>query len=191
MIQMERKLLVMFVGLFITSTLLYGQVVGVKTNVLMDVTKTINLGAEFGLNKQTTLDLSFNYNPWNDKEKMTKMFVFQPEYRYWFCERFNGHFLGVHAHAGVYQFAGVKMPFGIWENLEDHRFKGSFYGGGISYGYQWILGRHWSLEGNIGVGYAWVKYEQFKCKNCEPKVDEGHKNYFGPTKAAVSLIYLF
>lgn len=189
--QMERRrLLIMFVGLF-TSTLLFSQVAGLKTNILMDATKTINLGAEIGLGKQATMDLTFNYNPWNNNSKMTKMFAFQPEYRYWLCERFNGHFLGIHAHAGVYQFAGVKMPFGIWKNLEEHRFKGHFYGGGISYGYQWVLGKHWNLEGNIGVGYARVKYEQFKCRNCEPKVGEGNKNYFGPTKAGVSLIYLF
>ena len=36
-----------------------------------------------------------------------------------------------------------------------------------------------------------VKYEQFECKTCGEKVKEGHKNYVGPTKAAVSLIYLF
>lgn len=186
----RRRLLIMFVSLFLT-TLLYSQVVGLKTNLLMDATKTINLGAEIGLGKQTTLDLSFNYNPWENDSKMMKMFVFQPEYRHWFCERFNGHFLGVHALTGVYQFAGIKMPFGIWSKLEDHRFKGHLYGAGISYGYQWVLGKHWNLEGNIGLGYAWVQYEQFKCVNCQPKVDEGHKNYFGPTKAAVSLIYLF
>ena len=83
------------------------------------------------------------------------------------------------------------MPWGIWPELEDHRFKGHFYGAGISYGYQWILAKHWNLEGNIGVGYARVKYEQFECKTCGEKVSEGHKNYVGPTKAAISLIYLF
>ena len=62
---------------------------------------------------------------------------------------------------------------------------------GVSYGYQWILAKHWNLEGNIGVGYARVKYEQFECKTCGEKVSEGHKNYLGPTKAAISLIYLF
>lgn len=175
-----------------TSTLLYGQAVGIKTNILMDATKTINLGIEIGLSKKSTLDLYANYNPWTYGEnKMMKMLMLQPEYRYWFCDRFNGHFIGIHAHGGVYQVAGIKMPFGIWENLEGHRYKGHFYGGGISYGYQWILNKHWNLEGNIGVGYVRAKYEQFECKTCGAKVDEGNKNYVGPTKAAISLIYLF
>lgn len=158
----------------------------------MDATKTINIGAEIGLSKKSTLDLYVNYNPWKyGDHKMTKMLMVQPEYRLWLCERFNGHFFGVHAQAGIYQFAGIDMPFGIWDNLKDHRYKGQFYGVGLSYGYQWILSKHWNLEGNIGAGYIRADYEQFKCKNCEPKVDEGHKNYIGPTKAAISLIYIF
>lgn len=105
--------------------------------------------------------------------------------------RFNGHFLGFHLHGGIYQVAGIDMPFGLWDGLNDSRFKGHFYGAGISYGYQWILGKHWNLEANIGVGYARAKYEQYPCIECPQKTGEGHKNYFGPTKAALSLIYLF
>lgn len=188
---MRKRSFILFACLF-ASTLLYSQVIGIKTNLLMDATRTINLGAEVALGKKSTLDLYANYNPWEYGEhKMMKMLMIQPEYRYWFCDRFNGHFIGIHAHAGVYQFAGLKVPFGIWDDLEDHRFKGHFYGAGISYGYQWVFSKHWNLEGNIGVGYTNFQYEKFKCKNCEPKVDEGHKNYVGPTKAAVSLIYLF
>lgn len=101
----------------------------------MDVTKTINLGAEIGLSKKSTLDLYVNYNPWKINDtKMFKMFLFQPEYRYWFCDRFNGHFVGVHLHAGVYQAMGVDMPFGLWDELGNNRFKGNFYGVGLSYG---------------------------------------------------------
>lgn len=189
--EMRRKLM-LFVCLTALSSLAYGQVAGVKTNVLMDITKTINLGTEIGLNRRSTLDLYFNYNPWKKNDyKMFKQFAFQPEYRYWFCERFNGHFVGVHAHAGVFQAAGIDLPFGLWDQLEDHRFKGHFYGAGVSYGYQWLLGRHWNLEANIGVGYVRAEYDKYKCVKCSDKLEEGGKNYFGPTKAAVSLIYLF
>lgn len=188
----KKKKLFVFVCLLSFAFLAYGQVVGIKTNLLMDVTKTINLGAEVGLSKRSTLDLYANYNPWEKSNmKMFKMLMLQPEYRYWFCERFNGHFVGVHLHGGVYQAAGIDMPFGLWPELENNRFKGNFYGGGISYGYQWIMGKHWNIEANIGVGYARVKYEKYPCKECGEKSEEGNKNYFGPTKAAVSLIYLF
>ena len=187
----KRRTLILFACLF-TATLLYGQAVGVKTNLLMDATRTINLGAEIGLSKKSTLDLYANYNPWKYKEfKMMKMLAFQPEYRYWFCDRFNGHFIGALLHGGIYQAAGIKMPFDMWKELENYRFKGHFYGFGVSYGYQWILGRHWNLEANIGVGYVRAQYKKYKCENCATKEGEGHKNYVGPTKAALSLIYLF
>lgn len=170
----------------------YAQQAGIKTNLLMDATKTVNLGAEVGVSKKSTIDLYFNYNPWKKNNyKMFKQLSFQPEYRYWFCERFNGHFVGAHLHGGIYQAAGIDMPWGIWDELEDNRFKGHFYGLGVSYGYQWLLGRHWNLEANIGLGYARVKYEKYPCITCADKEGEGHKNYLGPTKAAVSLIYLF
>ena len=155
----KKRILFLFVTLF-ASTLLYSQVVGVKTNLVMDAMKMINLGAEVGLSKKLTLDLYANYNPWKYKDqKMMKMLAIQPELRYWFCDKFNGHFVGFHVHGGVYQAAAINMPWGIWPELEDHRFKGHFYGAGISYGYQWILAKHWNLEGNIGVGYARVKYQ--------------------------------
>lgn len=148
----KKRILFLFVTLF-ASTLLYSQVVGVKTNVVMDALKIINLGAEVGLSKKLTLDLYANYNPWTYKDqKMMKMLAFQPELRYWFCDKFNGHFVGAHLHGGVYQAAAIDMPWGIWPELKDHRFKGHFYGFGVSYGYQWILGKHWNLEGNIGIG---------------------------------------
>ena len=147
----KKRILFLFVTMF-ASTLLYSQVVGVKTNVEMDAMKIINFGAEIGLSKKLTLDLYANYNPWKYKEeKMMKMLAIQPELRYWLCDKFNGHFVGFHVHGGVYQAAAIDMPWGIWPVLTDHRFKGNFYGAGVSYGYQWILGKHWNLEGNIGV----------------------------------------
>ena len=72
----KKRILFLFVTLF-ASTLLYSQVVGVKTNVVMDALKIINLGAEVGLSKKLTLDLYANYNPWKYKDqKMMKMSCF-------------------------------------------------------------------------------------------------------------------
>ena len=45
-----------------------------------------------------SLDISGNYNPWTlPDDKSIKHWLVQPELRYWLHERFNGHFLGVHA----------------------------------------------------------------------------------------------
>lgn len=48
---------------------LSAQNVAVKTNLLYDVSTTINLGAEIGLSPKWTLDLSANYNGWDFQRK--------------------------------------------------------------------------------------------------------------------------
>ena len=54
-----------------------------------------------------------------------------------------------------------------------------------------MLGKHWNLEAEIGVGYAYTRYDKYMCPRCGSKVGSGHHNYFGPTKAAINLVYLF
>lgn len=153
------------------------------------------MGVEIGVGKKHTMQLFYGLNDWEtgqDKDrKLLKHWVINPEYRYWFCHRFNGSFIGVHAFGGEYNAANIRMPFGWWRDLRDHRFEGWFAGAGVSYGYQRVLARHWNFEGAIGVGAAYIDYSKFKCRTCGRKVDDGHKTYIGPTKLALSLVYLF
>ena len=71
------------------------------------------------------------------------------------------------------------------------RYQGWFAGGGISYGYVIALGVHWNLEFVLGVGYSYVDYDTFLCPDCGKHVGSGTHHYVGPTKAAISLAYLF
>ena len=91
----------------------------------------------------------------------------------------------------MYHTTGIDLPFSPFDDLKDFRYKGQFYGGGISYGYQFVLGRHWNLGATIGIGYAYVRYKKYECEECGDMVEKSHKNYFGPTKAALNLIYIF
>lgn len=189
----KRNRILIFIGLMLCVLHAHGQNVALKTNLLADATTTINLAAEIGLKPKTTLDLYVNYNPWSlGNNKVFKYVMFQPEYRFWFCERFTGSFLGFHAHGGIFNVGGIDMPFGIWPGLKDYRYEGEFIGAGISYGYQWVLSKHWNIEANIGAGYAYVNFDKYKCKNCgKLQEKDKHKHYVGPTKAAISLVYLF
>ncbi|MCD8266134.1 MAG: DUF3575 domain-containing protein, partial [Prevotellaceae bacterium] len=47
------------------------------------------------------------------------------------------------------------------------------------------------MEAEIGLGYAYTKFDKFDCDNCKANDDKLHHNYVGPTKAAVNLIYVF
>ena len=46
------------------------------------------------------------------------------------------------------------------------------------------------MEATVGVGYARVDYDRYNCQDCGTKLNSGHKNYFGPTKLGLSLIYI-
>lgn len=159
----------------------------VKTNALYWATSTTNLGMEFALSPKHTLDISGNWNPFTYSHgKKLKHWGVQPEFRYWTCERFNGHFFGIHAHYADFNVANIKQL-----GLKGRKYQGDLYGAGVSYGYQWVLGNHWNLEATIGLGYARINYDKYEgCGSCGKKVKDGNKNYFGPTKVGLSLIYV-
>ena len=92
-----RKILLIALSLtaFITTT--KAQDVGIKTNIAHWATASPNLGVEIGLGRQTTMDISAGFNPFSfSGGKQWKHWLVQPEFRWWTCERFNGHFLGAH-----------------------------------------------------------------------------------------------
>ena len=173
------------------------QNVAVKTNLLYDAAATVNAGVEVGLAPKWTLDVSGNFNGWNmSGDHKWKHWMIQPEARYWFCDRFSGHFLGFHAHGGQFNIGGLENEFKFlgtdFSKLTDHRFQGWFAGGGIAYGYTWILGRHWNLEAEIGIGYSYIRYDKYECAGCGEQVEEDKTHhYYGPTKAAINLVYVF
>ena len=167
------------------------QKVAVKSNLLYDATTTINLGVEVGLARKWTLDVPFNYNPWKPANgRRLAHFGVQPEVRYWFCERFTRMFVGVHAHYAGFHVGGWPNWSFISKNMQNHRYQGELYGAGFSFGRSWILKKRWSIEATVGVGYAHIKYDKYPCADCGLNVNSGHKNYFGPSKVGISLVYL-
>lgn len=174
----------------------YAQKWGVKTNLLYDATTSMNLGFEVGMSEKWTFDMSGNWNPWTFSEnKKWKHWFVQPEVRYWTCKRFGGHFVAAHLWGGQYNvgnIAGLPDFLGThFSELENHRFEGWFVGAGVGYGYAWMLGKHWNLEAELAVGYAYTKYDKALCPRCGEKVGSGKHHYVGPTKAAINLVYLF
>lgn len=175
----------------------HAQKVALKTNVLYDATTTANLGLEFGMGQRWTFDISGNLNAWNAfGETRFRHWMVQPELRFWFCDRFNGHFLGLHGIGGKYNFA--KIPNNIkflgtdLSPLTDYRFQGWGAGAGLAYGYSIILSRHLNLEFELGAGYIYTRFDKFECKDCGKKLEENKPHhYVGPTKAAINLVVAF
>lgn len=167
------------------------QKVAVKTNLLYDATATINVGVEVALAPKWTLDVSGNYNAWDFcNDRKWKHFLVQPEARYWLCEKFNGHFFGLHIHGGEFNVGNVCTPLNLFGDCRNTRHEGWYYGAGISYGYQWVLGKRWNFELSAGVGYVGADYGVYEAPRCGAYLGPEHHDYFGPTKASITFIYV-
>jgi len=205
---MKRCVLVFLINLIFLGG--YSQNFGIKSNLLYDATSTINLGVEFALADKLTLDVSANYNPWAFPQKKVttsevivsqydavfKHWMIQPELRWWFCEKFNGHFVGAHLHGGQMNIGGLTFLPDRWSDrgIQKNRIEGWFVGAGIAYGYHLIMSNRLSLEFSLGVGFMYLNYDKYANYTSlrTPRKDTNSYKmyYFGPTKAGISLIYM-
>ena len=194
---MKRVILLLAIALIGVSQVLWAQKAAIKTNLFSDVFLNVNLGMEVGLAPKWTIDFTGELNAWTlSHNRRWKHWVLQPEVRYWFCDRFSGHFLGTHIHGGKYNIGGFNGRAHFLgtdaRKLKDARYQGWFIGAGVAYGYAWILNRHWNLEAEIGLGYSYTRYDKYPCAKCGTKLETNKPHhYVGPTKAAINLVYLF
>lgn len=172
-----------FVMLLVPSV--QAQRIAVKTNLVgWAAMGTVNLGVEPALWSQWTLAIDGYYNPFSyDQGRQTKMWGIQPELRYWFCQKYSGHFIGLHGQYADYDYG-----------MNKYRYNGSFSGLGLSYGYSLPLATRWRLEFNLGAGWIRKNYEKTGLPQWEdkdivfyPRVKE---NGFGITKAGLNLIFI-
>ncbi|WP_459190200.1 DUF3575 domain-containing protein [Parabacteroides sp. APC149_11_2_Y6] len=191
---MRIKLQAILLFVFATGfSSLSAQEIAVKTNLFYaGLMQTLNIGTEWKISPKLTLDLWGAYNPfplgkngYGSTNKKMKHWIIRPELRYWLCESFNGHFFGGHVFYGQYNISNIHFL-----GTGNYRKQGNAVGVGISYGYQWILSPHWSMEGAIGIGYARLHYNKYPCKECGKRISTENRNYLGPTRAAISFIYL-
>ena len=84
------------------------QDVAIKTNLIGDALLNPNLAVEVGVAPKWTVELSGQWNAWTvGNDHRWKHWVVQPEARYWFCERFSGHFVAIHALGGQYNVGNI------------------------------------------------------------------------------------
>lgn len=161
----------------------------VKTNLLVWGAVTPNVGMEFGLAPKWSVEVFAGYNPFKLSSNGVNRFWFiQPEARYWFCQRFEKHFMGIHALYGQYNIGDIKIPF--TDRFEEYRYDGWAAGMGVSYGYHLPMSKRWAWEFTIGAGYVYLKYDKFRCFDCDEYRGNKSRHYLGPTKAGISLIYM-
>lgn len=97
-------------------------------------------------------------------------------------ERLTGHFLGIYAEGGVYDFQFDK----------DKGYRGNYYAAsGLTYGYSHQLARHLALEFSLGIGYLATEYRKYTTYEGDLIwTSSGRYHFMGPTKAKISLVWL-
>ncbi len=177
-----KNVVLTFLMSFISFLYSHGENVALKTNLLYDGLISPNLGVEVRLASQWTIDISGNYNPFElSHGRMWKHWLLQPEIRRrTSAEIFSGGFLAGHLFGGEFNYS-----FG------SRRRQGWAAGIGVGYGYTWRLGSRWGIEAEIAVGYARYTYKKYPCNSCGKVLASHDRNYFGPTKAALSVVYYF
>lgn len=163
--------------------------IALRTNLLYDAALIPTIGAEFDLGKLWSIGFDYN-GSW---------FYSVSRHRYW--QTIGGYlmlrrylkaddegrpFMG--HHFGVY---GQLLTFDI--EFGDKGWQGAYpnWGGGIEYGYSAWLSNRLNIDFSIGIGYLRLKYKEY-----DPDGDSFkwrgtyRRNWFGPTKAEISLKWL-
>ena len=156
-----------------------------KTNLPFWGILWMNAAVEYKLSDNWSVDLSVYYNPVRYARSFTmKTFMIQPSLRYWFLPEMTGHFWGVHLATSIYNVAVDN----------EIRYQDTSYpllGIGVDYGYALHFNDCWGMEFNVGIGYMHTHYETFYNVENGSRISSGYYNYFGITRAGVSLIYRF
>lgn len=170
--------------------------VALKTNLLYDALTLLNYSVEVPIGKHFSA-LLYHQVPWwtwgqNNHEYCIRFMSLGTEAKWWFWrgvestnrrDKLTGHYLGVYAESGKWDFQ--------WKRSICTQ--GEHWSVGLSYGYAMPIGKYFNLEFSLSVGYASIPYRGY-IPNEDYSVlwrdasRQGRWNYFGPTKAQVSLV---
>ena len=170
---------------------------GIKTNMLYDIAALPNIGAEFYLGGNFSIAANYAHAWWAKEEKhfYWRYCCADASIRWWFgkparIKPLQGHHLGVNYQILTYDFqlgkTGIMagMPKGNLVDRANHIVA-------LEYGYSLPIARRLNLDFNVGFGYHWGLFEEYDAV-------DGHsvwqatkrRQYFGPTKLEISLVWL-
>lgn len=172
-------------------------IMAIKTNLLYDALALLNFSIEVPITKHFSA-LYYHQFPWwrwgkAKNEYCIRFLSIGAEARWWIKpdlnskrrfehDRLTGHFLGVYAESGKWDFE--------WGRNICHQ--GEHWSAGLSYGYAMPIGKHVNLEFSLSVGYASIPYRKYVPSHdyeilWKDLENQGRWHYIGPTKAQISL----
>lgn len=155
----------------------------ITTNLLYWAALAHNGGIEYAVNDRYYFSLNGACAWWSKRSdyKAYRWIVGELAFNYCFKPQSDqcGPLAGIYIQTGEFEFM----------NGPKNR-KGEFTGLGLSGGYRWKLNDRLYLNADIGIGYMYIDHRH--AVPIEGRlIYQGHNysHYFGPTKAAVSLIF--
>lgn len=119
----------------------------------------------------------------NQSGKIFKTRLVQPEFRYWLCERFNGHFFGVHGLGGEYNIAKVKLPFGLAKNGQGLPLRRLLCRRGRELRLPMVLARKWEPGGHRRRRIRTVQLRQVSLLRLRPAARIRKQKLFRPDQS--------
>ncbi|MDE6408760.1 MAG: DUF3575 domain-containing protein [Muribaculaceae bacterium] len=168
-----------------------------KTNMLYDALALPSLSAEFYLGKNFSAVANWTYGWWDTDRTHHYWRAYGGDIavRWWFGKKalekpLTGHHIGVYGGIFTYdfEFGGTGYMGGLPHETLWNR---SLRMAGIEYGYSLPVAKRLNIDFTIGIGYMGGKYIKYIPDNGRYLWQSTHKiNWFGPTKAEVSLVWL-
>ncbi|MDE7154217.1 MAG: DUF3575 domain-containing protein [Muribaculaceae bacterium] len=170
---------------------------GLKTNLISDLLLIPHIGADLYVGKGWSVTADWMYGWWdkNRTHRYWRAYGGTVGLRKWLGRKaaekpLIGHHIGLYAGAVTYDFEfggrgymGGKPHGTLWERCN--------FIGGIEYGYSMPVARRLNIDFSIGFGYLGGRYLEYVPKDGFYMWQSTHHlNWFGPTKAEVSLVWL-
>ena len=163
--------------------------VAVSTNVLYDAVLVPNLGLEFNIYDNWTLSVNGMWSWWTvpTADWYWRVYGGEATVKKYFGKASEVRSMTGH-HAGIYgQVISYDLSVGHFGRMSPKL----SIGGGVEYGYSFPVSNALNIDVSVGVGYLGGRYYDYV-------ENKGHyvwratvdQKWFGPTKAAVSLVWL-
>ena len=173
------------------------QAQSIKTNIPLWLTGSPNLGFEYTLTRQVTVNAEAFWMPYMFKsgEEVFRVLEGSIEARYYIDPRnyytndsWDGFYVGPYAMFGNFNIGLLKN-----NDIEQSRRRvGWGVSGGVTAGYKFAFGTRWALDLNIGLGYAHLQYDKYALGGEYvqfPLEVKETREWIGPTKFGVHMVY--
>lgn len=189
-------LLVIAAAMLAGANTVQGQV-AIKVNLPTTLVGTPNVGAEFAVGQQFSINADVLWAPYLFKkhEEVFRGLIGTVELRYYVNPKyyytndmFDGFYVGPYAMYGNFNIGLHKHS----DPMKNYRYKGWGVSGGVSLGYKMYLSKRLRLDCNLGLGYAHMQYDKYwlggEWAN-SPLEKKNTTMWIGPTKFGVHLTY--